>query len=77
MARFGVTVVTVKPGFVDTPMTKEFKKGFLWASADKVAADIDSAIDRNRSEVYTPWFWRYIMLVIKTIPEFIFKKLPL
>lgn len=73
----GVTVVTVKPGFVDTPMTSEFKKGLLWASADKVAADIDKAIEKKGSVLYTPWFWRYIMYVIKLIPEFIFKKLPL
>ena len=77
MLQHGVTVVTVKPGFVDTPMTQDFKKGFLWASAEKVAADIDSAIERKRSELYTPWFWRYIMWVIKCIPEWLFKKLPL
>ena len=77
MLQHGVTVVTVKPGFVDTPMTKDFKKGFLWASAEKVAEDIATAIEKRRSELYTPWFWRYIMLVIKCIPEFLFKKLPL
>lgn len=73
----GVTVITIKPGFVDTPMTSEFKKGLLWASADKVASDIETAIDKKRSVLYTPWFWRYIMLIIKLVPEFIFKKLPL
>lgn len=73
----GVKVVTIKPGFVDTPMTADFKKGALWASADKVAADIDKAIEKGASVLYTPWFWRYIMVVIKCIPEFIFKKLPL
>lgn len=73
----GVTVITVKPGFVDTPMTSEFKKGLLWASADKVAADIDRAIQKKSSVLYTPWFWRYVMFIIKSIPEFIFKKLPL
>lgn len=77
MLQHGVTVVTVKPGFVDTPMTKDFKKGLLWASAEKVAADISTAIEKKRSELYTPWFWRYIMLIIKCIPEFLFKKLPL
>ncbi len=73
----GVTVVTIKPGFVDTPMTSEFKKGLLWVSADKVAVDIDRAVENKSSVLYTPWFWRYIMLIIKCIPEFIFKKLPL
>lgn len=77
MLKRGVNVVTVKPGFVDTPMTKEFKKGMLWASADKVAADIDKAVEKGASVLYTPWFWRYIMLIIRSIPEFVFKKLPL
>lgn len=77
MLKRGVKVVTIKPGFVDTPMTREFKKGMLWASADKVAADIDNAVEKGSSVLYTPWFWRYIMLIIKSIPEFVFKKLPL
>ena len=77
MQKHKVHVLTVKPGFVDTPMTSEIKKGALWASADKVAADIDSALQKRKNLLYTPWFWRYIMLVIKCIPEFIFKKLPL
>lgn len=77
LSKSGVNVLTIKPGFVDTPMTSEFKKGLLWASADKVAGDIDSAVQKRRSILYTPWFWRYIMLVIKSIPEFIFRKLPL
>ena len=44
MQKHNVHVLTIKPGFVDTPMTSDLKKGALWASADKVAADIDSAI---------------------------------
>lgn len=77
MQKHNVHVLTIKPGFVDTPMTSDIKKGALWASADKVAADIDSAIQKNKNILYTPWFWRYIMLIIKSIPEFLFKKLPL
>ncbi len=77
MAQHNVHVLTIKPGFVDTPMTSDIKKGALWASADKVARDIDLAITKKKNILYTPWFWRYIMLVIKSIPEFIFKKLPL
>jgi len=73
----GVHVLTIKPGFVDTPMTASFKKGALWASAEKVAVDIDRASTKKKNVLYTPWFWRYIMLIIKWIPEWIFKKLPL
>ncbi len=68
----GVAVVDIRPGFVDTPMTASFPKGALWASPDRVAKDIVAAVDRRASVVYTPWFWRGIMLVIRHIPESIF-----
>jgi short-subunit dehydrogenase len=73
----GVSVVTIKPGFVDTPMTAEFKKGALWATPEKVAGDIVNACNRKSAIVYTPWFWQGIMLIIKLIPELIFVKLKL
>ena len=68
----GVAIVDIRPGFVDTPMTAAFRKGALWASPAKVAADIVAAVDRRAGVVYTPWFWRWIMLVIRHIPEPIF-----
>lgn len=73
----GVQVLTVKPGFTDTPMTAHLKKNFLYASPDKVAADIDKAIVKGKREIYTPWFWRWIMLIIKSIPEAVFVKMKL
>lgn len=73
----GVHVVTVIPGFVDTPMTADFDKNFLWASADDIAQGIVGAIQKQRNVVYLPFFWRYIMLVIRHIPEFVFKRLSL
>lgn len=69
----GVAVVTIKPGFVDTPMTKEFKKNFLWASPDDVASGILVAVARNREEVYIPIHWSAIMAIIKTMPHKVFK----
>ena len=74
-SKTGVHIITIKPGFVDTPMTKEFKKGILWVKPAQVARDIVLAIDKKKDLIYTPWFWRYIMWVIKIIPEAIFKKL--
>jgi short-subunit dehydrogenase len=68
-----VAVVTIKPGFVDTPMTAEFKKGLLWAKPAAVAGKIVSAIDAKSSEAYAPAFWWVVMAVIKTIPVSIFK----
>jgi len=70
--RKGIRVVTLKPGFVDTPMTASFRKGALWASPRRVARDIVAAVDRGTGVVYTPWFWRGIMMVIRHLPEFIF-----
>lgn len=72
LSRHGIRVLTVLPGFVDTPMTAAFRKGGLWASADRVAGDIDHALRRRQGKVYTPWFWRWIMLVIVHIPRRIF-----
>ena len=70
-----VAVVTIKLGFVDTPMTAHFKKGLLWAKPDFVSAKIVKAIDQRKNEVYIPSFWRFVMTVIKIIPENIFKKI--
>lgn len=70
-----VEVVTIKPGFVDTPMTAEFKKGLLWAKPQDVAAKIVKAIDTNKNEVYAPVFWWAVMAVIKAIPTNMFKAL--
>jgi len=72
-----VVVVTIKPGFVDTPMTAEFKKGLLWAKPDAVAAKIVKAIDAKKNEVYVPAFWWAVMAVIKVIPVVLFKRMNL
>lgn len=73
----GVAVVTIKPGFVDTPMTAGFPKGLLWAKPQQIAAGIVRAVDRSATVVYLPGFWRLIMLIIRCIPESIFRRLKL
>ena len=75
LTRSGGHVVTVKPGFVDTAMTWGIEGMFLVASPDAVARDILKAVAKGRNVLYTPFFWRWIMLIIRTIPEPIFKKL--
>jgi len=73
----GVHVLDIKPGFVDTPMTADFTKGQLWATPEKVASDIITSIEKKKHTLYTPFFWRFIMMVIRNIPEVIFKRLKL
>lgn len=73
----GVQVVTIKPGFVDTPMTRDFSKGLLWAKPERVARDIVRAMENGKDVVYTPVFWWAIMQLIKSIPEFVFRRLSL
>jgi decaprenylphospho-beta-D-erythro-pentofuranosid-2-ulose 2-reductase len=79
LSKSGVHVLTIKPGFVATPMTAhiEGRSGPLWASPDDIAEGIVKAIDKEKNVVYLPGFWALIMLVIRSIPESIFKKLSL
>jgi decaprenylphospho-beta-D-erythro-pentofuranosid-2-ulose 2-reductase len=73
----GVTVLTIKPGFVSTPMTSHLKRGLLFADPRSIGKGIYEAIKQHKDIVYLPWFWRLIMLVICNIPERIFKHLSL
>lgn len=75
LSKAGVAVVTIKPGFVDTPMTAHLKKNPLYAKPAAVGRRIYTAMLKGENVVYVPWFWRYIMLIILHIPERFFKKL--
>lgn len=73
----GVHVLTIKPGFVDTPMTADFSKGLLWSKPEKIADDISDAIIKKKDILYTPWYWWPLLGIIKIIPERVFKALNL
>ena len=75
LAPQGIGVLLVKPGFVDTPMTAHLPRSPLFASADNVARSIVSAMDNGKSTIYVPFFWKPIMLIIRSLPEAIFNKL--
>ena len=75
MAHCGVSVTTIKPGFMDTKMTFGLPGLFLVASPQKAAQAIHYAIVKKKDVAYVPWFWRYIMLIIRHVPEKIFKKM--
>lgn len=78
MYRHQVHVLTVLPGFVYTKMTAELKlPPLLTATPAMVASRIYSAMRRKKNIIYVKWHWRWIMLIIKMIPEGIFKKMKL
>lgn len=73
-----VHVVTVQPGFVYTRMTENLTlPPLLTAQPEAVADTVFKAVANKKNVVYVKWFWRWIMLIIKSIPEFMFKKLKL
>lgn len=71
----GVHVVTVKFGFIDTPMTYGMKTAIPIASPESAAAALLKAAAKGTDVLYFPWFWRWIMLIIRSIPEKLFKRL--
>ncbi|MCH8979082.1 MAG: SDR family oxidoreductase [Armatimonadetes bacterium] len=75
LAKVGVPVLTVKPGFVDTAMTFGKEGMFLVADPETVAAEIVRAINGRKDVIYVPGLWKWIMLVVRSIPERVFKKL--
>lgn len=75
--RDGVQVLTIKPGFVATPMTAHVPHNALFASPDQVAGGILKAIVRRSDVAYAPWFWFWVMMLIRAIPGRFFKKMNL
>jgi len=78
LASRGVRVVTIKPGFIDTPMTAAFPKGGpLWTSAARAGRALADAMDKGRDVAYVPGYWFWIMTILRHVPERIFKRLKL
>lgn len=76
--KVGVHLVTIKPGFVDTPMTKGLPlPGPLVARPEQVAERIVKGIENKANTLYTPGFWALIMFIIRCVPQFVFKRLNL
>ncbi len=74
-SKSNVNILTIKPGIINTPMTKDLKKSFLSTSPKNAAKLIVKSIDKKKNVIYVPFFWFFIILIIKLIPEKIFKKL--
>lgn len=76
LTRYGVNVLTVKPGFMKTEMLKAAQGATPFAiEPEKAADDIVKAMKRRRQQVYTAPIWRWIMLAIQHTPSFIFRRL--
>lgn len=74
----GVYLTVIKPGFVDTPMTKGLPlPSMLVAKPEKIAGIIVKGVAKKKAMIYAPFFWRFIMLIIKSIPQSLFKRLNL
>jgi len=68
--RGGPKAVVFKLGFVDTPMTAGLPKGGpLWATPEQVAKTIVGGLSGRSAIVYGPWFWRYVMLIVRLLPQ--------
>ncbi len=75
LTRRGVHVLTVKPGYVATELTQG-QKGLFWVvSAERAAADIWKAIRRRKQTIYVPARWGLVMLIVRNIPSFVFRRL--
>jgi decaprenylphospho-beta-D-erythro-pentofuranosid-2-ulose 2-reductase len=73
-----VTVLDIRPGFVLTKMTTDMQQGGpLWASPDRIAKDILAGVKSQGAVLYTPWFWRFIMMGVRNLPAPLFHRIPL
>ena len=78
LSKSNIPVITVKPGFVNTKMTEGMGlPPLLTAQPEEIAETIYKSWKNKEDVVYTKWFWRWIMLAIRNIPERLFKKMEL
>ncbi len=75
LTRRGVNVLTVKPGFVQTEMLKAAQKAMFPITPEKAAEDIYRAMRSRKQQIYTPWFWTWIMLAVRNIPSVMFRRM--
>ena len=75
LSRHGVTVTTIKPGFIDTELLKNAARTFWVVSPDEAAALTLAAVDRRRQLAYVPPRWRLVSLAVRVMPSFVFRRL--
>ena len=74
--RSGVEIYDIKLGPVVSPMTKDHTRNFSFATADEASLKIVRALARKRYIVYVPGFWRYVLWVVKSLPEPLLQRIP-
>jgi short-subunit dehydrogenase len=76
VSRYGVNVVTIKPGFVDTQMTRGMK-GLFWLISPDQAAETSLAVahDGSSPEVFVPARWWLVAFIVRWLPTFVFRRL--
>jgi decaprenylphospho-beta-D-erythro-pentofuranosid-2-ulose 2-reductase len=77
LATSGVTVLTVKPGYVRTPQIGEGRTPLPAISAQQAASEILAAAASGKRRVFVPGWWRVIAFILRAIPDPIFERLPL
>lgn len=70
-----IRIMTIKPGFVATPMTSHLKQSPIFVKPDFIAKEIIRGIEQGLDVMYIPSYWRFIMMIIRALPEKIFMKL--
>jgi decaprenylphospho-beta-D-erythro-pentofuranosid-2-ulose 2-reductase len=75
LTRKGVHVLTVKPGYVETDLLPPNAGPFKAVPPEKVAEDVHRAIKRRKQVLYSPWWWRYILVIVQHIPSFLFRRM--
>jgi len=76
LANTDVKVVLIKPGPTDTPMTTHLKQsGAKLAAVDQVASEIVCGIESGQRVVYAPKEWSIIMMIIRHLPHFVFRRM--
>ena len=75
LAQVGARAVIIKPGFIATRMTQHLpQKGPLWSSPERVAKIVRNATIRGGPVIYAPGYWRWIMLIVRLIPTWLFHR---
>ncbi|MCB0307868.1 MAG: SDR family NAD(P)-dependent oxidoreductase [Bdellovibrionales bacterium] len=77
LVQYNIDIVDIRPGFVDTQMTSQFSKGFLYSTPQAIAPRIFSALKQGRAVVYVPFYWKWILLALKCVPRGLLSRLPI